>query len=120
MAEQAFFDKGELIGVLTTQPLDRVLDYRAPEGGCFLGAFVEVPLGPRKVLGVVWGPGRGDYDLSKIRWAFHWFITRMRRCAVAPPMLISAVPRLRGSFPSKSDAVTFAWTRRNVSRRTGN
>ena len=70
MAEQAFFDKGELIGVLTTQPLDRVLDYRAPEGGCFLGAFVEVPLGPRKVLGVVWGPGRGDYDLSKIRSAF--------------------------------------------------
>ncbi len=30
-------------------------------------AFVEVPLGPRKVLGVVWGPGVGDFDLSKIR-----------------------------------------------------
>jgi primosomal protein N' (replication factor Y) len=26
-----------------------------------------VPLGPRKVLGVVWGPGKGDYDLAKIR-----------------------------------------------------
>ena len=64
MAEQAFFDKGELIGVLTTQPLDRVLDYRAPEGGCFLGAFVEVPLGPRKVLGVVWGPGQGEEPLG--------------------------------------------------------
>ncbi len=63
----SYFDEGTLIGVLTTQPLDRVLDYRAPEGGCHLGAFVEVPLGPRKVLGVVWGPGRGDYDLSKIR-----------------------------------------------------
>ncbi|OSQ52493.1 primosomal protein N' [Marivita geojedonensis] len=63
----SFFDEGTLIGVLTTQPLDRVLDYRAPEGGCHLGAFVEVPLGPRKVLGLVWGPGRGDYDLSKIR-----------------------------------------------------
>jgi primosomal protein N' (replication factor Y) len=62
-----FFDMGELIGVLTTQPLDRVLDYRAPEGGCRRGAFVEVPLGPRKVLGVVWGAGRGDYDLAKIR-----------------------------------------------------
>ncbi|MEM9435568.1 MAG: primosomal protein N' [Pseudomonadota bacterium] len=62
-----FFEEGALIGVLTTQPLDRVLDYRAPEGGCWEGAFVEVPLGPRKVLGVVWGPGRGDYDLSKIR-----------------------------------------------------
>jgi primosomal protein N' (replication factor Y) len=36
-----------------------VLDYRAPEGGCWLGAFVEVPLGPRKVLGVVWGDGQG-------------------------------------------------------------
>jgi len=60
----SYFDEGALIGVLTTQPLDRVLDYRAPEGGCHLGAFVEVPLGPRKVLGVVWGPGQGDYDLS--------------------------------------------------------
>nr|WP_246175915.1 primosomal protein N' [Roseovarius bejariae] len=56
-----------MVGVLTTQPLDRVLDYRAPEGGCHIGAFVEVPLGPRKVLGVVWGPGRGDFDISKVR-----------------------------------------------------
>ena len=64
---ESFFDEGALIGVLTTQPLDRVLDYRAPEGGCHLGAFVEVPLGPRKVLGVVWGAGRGDWDISKVR-----------------------------------------------------
>ncbi|THH37207.1 primosomal protein N' [Aliishimia ponticola] len=62
-----FFEEGALVGVLTTQPLDRVLDYKAPEGGCWLGAFVEVPLGPRKVLGVVWGAGRGDWDISKVR-----------------------------------------------------
>ena len=62
-----FFHTGELVCVLTTQPIDRALDYKAPEGGCFRGAFVEVPLGPRKVLGVVWGAGRGDFDLSKIR-----------------------------------------------------
>lgn len=62
-----FFDEGALVGVLTAQPLDRVLDYKAPEGGCWLGAFVEVPLGPRKVLGVVWGPGRGDWDIAKVR-----------------------------------------------------
>ncbi|MEM9577747.1 MAG: primosomal protein N' [Pseudomonadota bacterium] len=73
-----FFDAGALIAVLTTQPLGRALDYRAPEGGCFLGAFVEVPLGPRKVLGVVWGPGKGDYDLAKIRAAY--------RVLDAPPM----------------------------------
>ena len=63
----SFFDEGALVGVLTTQPLDRALDYKAPEGGCHLGAFVEVPLGPRKVLGVVWGPGKGDYDYAKVR-----------------------------------------------------
>ncbi|WP_368186944.1 primosomal protein N' [Aestuariibius sp. HNIBRBA575] len=65
--ETEFFEQGQLVGVLTAQPLDRVLDYKAPEGGCWLGAFVEVPLGPRKVLGVVWGPGRGDWDIKKVR-----------------------------------------------------
>ena len=64
---KGFFDEGDLVGVLTTQPLDRLLDYKAPEGGCHLGAFVEVPLGPRKVLGVIWGPGRGDFDIAKVR-----------------------------------------------------
>ncbi|MEP4247246.1 primosomal protein N' [Tateyamaria sp.] len=63
----SFFDEGMLVAVMTTQPLDRALDYKAPEGGCHLGAFVEVPLGPRKVLGVVWGPGAGDYDYAKVR-----------------------------------------------------
>ena len=62
-----YYDQGDLISVLTTQPLDRALDYKAPEGGCFEGAFVEVPLGPRKVIGVVWGEGEGGYDLSKVR-----------------------------------------------------
>ncbi len=63
----SYFEEGALVGVLTPEPIDRLLDYRAPEGGCWLGAFVEVPLGPRKVLGVVWGAGRGDFDASKIR-----------------------------------------------------
>lgn len=67
MSGPEYFDHEELVAVLTTQPLDRTLDYKAPEGGCFVGAFVEVPLGPRKVLGVVWGPGQGGFDLSKAR-----------------------------------------------------
>ncbi len=61
------FPEGALVGVLTAQPLDRLLDYKSPVGGCRLGAFVEVPLGPRKVLGVVWGKGRGDFDIAKVR-----------------------------------------------------
>ena len=67
MTETGFFDANALISVLTTEPLGRPLDYRAPEGGCWTGAFVEVPLGPRRVLGVVWGPGEGGYDLAKVR-----------------------------------------------------
>jgi len=67
LSKQMFFDEGALVAVLTTQPLDRALDYKAPEGGCHLGAFVEVPLGPRKVIGVVWGAGAGDYDYNKTR-----------------------------------------------------
>jgi primosomal protein N' (replication factor Y) len=67
VAEPSFFGGGDLVAVLTTEPLGRALDYRAPEGGCFAGAFVEVPLGPRRVLGVVWGPGEGRFDPAKIR-----------------------------------------------------
>ena len=62
---------GQTVGVLITEALGRsglgVLDYRAPEGGCGTGDFVEVPLGPRKVLGVVWGAGEGTYDAAKLR-----------------------------------------------------
>ncbi|SDG76533.1 primosomal protein N' [Alloyangia pacifica] len=73
-----FYDEGTLISVLTTQPLDRLLDYKAPAGGCPQGAYVEVPLGPRKVLGVAWGPGQGGFDPAKVRAAF--------RVLDAPPM----------------------------------
>ena len=69
--EAGHYTQGDLVAVLITEPTGRtlgpVLDYRAPEGGCFPGAFVEVPLGPRKVLGVVWGDGIGGYDLTKVR-----------------------------------------------------
>ena len=58
MSAQEYFDQGELVAVLTTQRVDRTLDYKAPEGGCFLGAFVEVPLG--RAQGVGRGLGAGD------------------------------------------------------------
>ena len=67
MAQHTYFQQGALVSVVTTQPLDRALDYRSPEGGCHPGAFVEVPLGPRKVIGVVWGAGAGDFDYAKVR-----------------------------------------------------
>nr|WP_179378785.1 primosomal protein N' [Jannaschia marina] len=62
-----FHPPGTPVAVLTTQPLDRALDYRAPAEGVEDGAYVEVPLGPRKVLGVVWGTGTGDWPVEKLR-----------------------------------------------------
>ncbi len=62
-----FFDEGTPCGVLTAEPLGRVLDYLAPEGGAWIGAFVEVPLGPRRVVGVIWGAAEGSFPITKLR-----------------------------------------------------
>lgn len=67
MDEPSHFEAGALVAVLTAEPVGRPLDYCAPESGCFGGALVEVPLGPRRVLGVVWGAGEGGYDPAKVR-----------------------------------------------------
>ncbi|MDE0112836.1 MAG: primosomal protein N' [Albidovulum sp.] len=64
---ESTFREGELVSVLTTAPLDGCLDYRAPSGEIELGQFVEVPLGPRKVKGVVWGVGEGTVDPKKLK-----------------------------------------------------
>ena len=60
------FPQGARIGVLTTEPVG-LLDYLAPQGGVALGQPVVAPLGPRRVLGVVWGKGEGGFDAAKLR-----------------------------------------------------
>jgi primosomal protein N' (replication factor Y) (superfamily II helicase) len=67
VAAEVRFPRGARVGVVTTEGLDRVLDYCAPPGGAAPGDFVEVPLGPRRVLGCVWGPGEGDVEPAKLR-----------------------------------------------------
>ncbi|TGN50219.1 primosomal protein N' [Paracoccus liaowanqingii] len=61
-----FFPPGARIAVLTCEPVG-VLDYLAPEDGVRQGQLVLVPLGPRRVLGLVWAEGTGDFDLAKLR-----------------------------------------------------
>ncbi|MEO1000972.1 MAG: primosomal protein N', partial [Pseudomonadota bacterium] len=61
------FAPGARVAVLTRAPLDRPLDYIAPEGGVAEGDFVEVPLGPRAVAGVVWGSGEDGIDLARLK-----------------------------------------------------
>jgi primosomal protein N' (replication factor Y) len=112
MADAEHFDEGAALGVLTTQPLGRVLDYRAPEGGCWSGAFVEVPLGPRKVLGVVWGQGTSGLPLTKLRSVIRvldaapmrdemqTFLTRAAEYTLTP---LSAMLRLATRAPGLGD-----------------
>ena len=66
MDRPLFYPHGARIAVLT-QEVVGVLDYLAPEGGVRLGQLVVVPLGPRRVMGAVWGPGMGDFDMAKLR-----------------------------------------------------
>lgn len=87
------------IAVLTTEPVG-VLDYLAPEGGVRQGQLVRVPLGPRRVLGLVWGEGKGDFDPAKLRPVgkaleaepfqpgFINFLTRAADYTLTPPPLM--------------------------------
>lgn len=69
---------GTPVSVMTPDMPLRALDYLAPETGCATGSFVEVPLGPRRVIGVVWGPGQGGFDLARMK--------HVSRVIDAPPM----------------------------------
>ena len=52
---------GTRIAVLLPLPLGGAYDYRIPQGLTVnTGDFVQVPLGVRRAIGVVWGPGHGD------------------------------------------------------------
>src|SRR5689334_20424640 len=56
------------VAVLLPLPLREAYDYRVPSDlDLRFGDYVEVPLGPRHVLGVVWGPGGGGVADGKLR-----------------------------------------------------
>lgn len=66
--------QGDLLGaetrvaVLLPLPLREAYDYRVPHGMTLNhGDFVEVPLGPRRVIGVVWGPGAGVVEARRLK-----------------------------------------------------
>ena len=59
---------GNAVSVLLPLPLIAPYDYLVPENmEVEPGSYVEVPLGARRVTGVVWGPARGDVDPQKLR-----------------------------------------------------
>ncbi len=59
---------GRELAVLLPLALDGPYTYRCPEhliAG--VGDYVQVPLGPRQIIGVVWGEGIGDVAPEKLR-----------------------------------------------------
>jgi len=60
--------KLDRVGVLLPLPFPGPFDYSVPEGLTVVpGDYVEVPLGPRRVIGVVWGPPAGDVASKKLK-----------------------------------------------------
>ena len=56
------------MAVLLPLPLTGPYDYRVPDGMTLAaGDYVEVPLGPRRLAGVVWGVGEGAFDFARLR-----------------------------------------------------
>ena len=59
---------GPRVGVLLPLPLPGPYDYRRPEDMALQpGDYVEVPLGPRRLAGVVWNQGAGVLDAGRLR-----------------------------------------------------
>lgn len=63
------YPPGARVGVLLPLPFAGVYDYRVPVSGPAVaeGQPVEVPLGKRREIGVVWGPGEGGVADAKVR-----------------------------------------------------
>ena len=67
MEEENFFSGGSIVSVLTTEPIDKLLDYLVPREGVYVGTFVEVELGKRVVEGLVWGARTSSLDHRKLK-----------------------------------------------------
>jgi primosomal protein N' (replication factor Y) len=59
---------GGRCAVMLPLPLDRAYDYRVPDGIALPpGAWVAVPIGPRTLIGVAWGPGDPEVPEEKLK-----------------------------------------------------
>ena len=62
------------VPVLVPLPAPRPYSYAVPEGMAVEpGSVVQVPLGPRQVIGVVWDGGEDGVDPKKLRPITHVF-----------------------------------------------
>lgn len=77
------FSSQSRVAVLLPLPLAGPYDYRVGAEDLAPGAFVSVPLGRREVVGVVWGPARGDVAPDKLK-----MVSRRLDCAPLPETIL--------------------------------
>ncbi|MDG2474343.1 MAG: primosomal protein N' [Paracoccaceae bacterium] len=66
--EEIFFEQEQIVTVLTDQPVNGgLLDYVISENSINLGQFVEVPIGGRSCIGVVWDKGSTKINRIKLK-----------------------------------------------------
>ncbi len=117
MSERTPSRKGGVAEVLVPVAIDQTYSYRVPdELGLAAGDFVEVPLGTRQTVGVVWEFGEGGggnlkavaarFDIpplsEKLRafvdWVARWTLSPrgmvLRMCARAPFYAVEEKPRI--------------------------
>ncbi len=54
-------------GIIFTNPKLPVLDYLTLDNNIEIGSLVEVPLGSKVVIGVVWSAGDTKFDHSRLK-----------------------------------------------------
>jgi len=100
-ATEPAFGPGARVGVLVPAPFDGPLDYSVPEGMSLEpGQIVEVSLGPRRVVGAVWGAGEGAtpeaklkpvlraFEVQPLSAAMRAFVARAAAYTLTPPGLM--------------------------------
>ncbi len=126
MAETFFDADAELedidvVSVLLPLPLAGAYDYAVPgELVVSPGDYVEVPLGPRRVIGVVWGPGSNDVASEKLkpieqRFSAPAMPESLRRLVdwvadytlTAPGLVLALTMRARGAFEPPKEVAAF-------------
>ena len=63
------FKKEEIVSILTDQPINEgLLSYLVPIDSISVGQFVEIPIGSRHCVGVVWGHSSIKIDNNRLKY----------------------------------------------------
>lgn len=124
MSAGVWFGAGEVVSVLVTVNVETPYSYKVPHGmHVTRGSIVEVPLGPRPTLGVVWGAPDDNFAHNRLKDILQAFDVRplseellglvswvARYNLAAPGMVLRGVLRAREALDPQRPIVAFRKT----------